>query len=109
MIRRIAIEQVPELTKPLQKRQKSWLNILFLSLTPVIGVVGTAAHAIAFGVRWWEPALFVVLFGLVNFSVTAGYHRCFAHKAARQSSRMPDGLASEIRLSGMTSAGGGAR
>ncbi|HYT33031.1 MAG TPA: fatty acid desaturase [Thermoanaerobaculia bacterium] len=65
----------------MQERQKDWVNILFLSLTPVIGVLGTAAYAIAYGVRWWEPTLFFVLFGLVSFSVTAGYHRCFAHKA----------------------------
>jgi stearoyl-CoA desaturase (Delta-9 desaturase) len=64
-----------------QELQKNWVNILFLSLTPVIGVLGTAVYAIAFGVRWWEPTLFFVLFGLVSFSVTAGYHRCFAHKA----------------------------
>jgi len=62
-------------------RKKNWLNILFLSLTPVIGVFGTAAYALVYGVRWWEPALFLALFGLVSFSVTAGYHRCFAHKA----------------------------
>ena len=65
----------------MQKRSKDWVNILFLSLTPVIGVAGTAAYAIAYGVRWWEPALFLGLFSLVSFSVTAGYHRCFSHKA----------------------------
>jgi stearoyl-CoA desaturase (delta-9 desaturase) len=64
-----------------QQAKKNWLNILFLSLTPIIGVFGTAAYALAYGVRWWEPALFLVLFSLVSFSVTAGYHRCFAHKA----------------------------
>jgi stearoyl-CoA desaturase (delta-9 desaturase) len=61
--------------------KKNWVNILFLSLTPIIGIFGTTAYAIAFGVRWWEPTLFFVLFGLVSFSVTAGYHRCFSHKA----------------------------
>jgi stearoyl-CoA desaturase (delta-9 desaturase) len=65
----------------MQKRSKDWVNILFLSLTPVIGVAGTAAYAIAYGVRWWEPTLFLALFSLVSFSVTAGYHRCFSHKA----------------------------
>ena len=59
----------------MQKQKKDWVNILFLALTPVIGVLGTAAYAIAFGVRWWEPTLFLVLFALVSFSVTAGYHR----------------------------------
>jgi stearoyl-CoA desaturase (delta-9 desaturase) len=65
----------------MQERRKNWVNIAFLALTPVIGIAGTLAYAVAFGVRWWEPALFLVLFGLVSFSITAGYHRCFAHKA----------------------------
>ena len=67
----------------MHQRKKNWVNILFLSLTPVIGVFGTCAYAWLFGVRWWEPALLVSLFGLVSFSVTAGYHRCFAHKSYR--------------------------
>jgi stearoyl-CoA desaturase (delta-9 desaturase) len=65
----------------LQQPKKNWLNILFLSLSPVIGVFGTAAYALVNGVVWWEPVLFLVLFGFVSFSVTAGYHRCFAHKS----------------------------
>ncbi len=65
----------------MQKQKKNWLNILFLSFTPVIGIAGTAAYALARGVAWWEPVLFLTLFGLVSFSVTAGYHRCFAHKS----------------------------
>ena len=81
MIRRALDETSLQPAKSLQGRQKDWINILFLSLTPIIGVAGTAAYAIAFGIRWWEPALFLLLFGLVSFSVTAGYHRCFAHKA----------------------------
>lgn len=75
------VERPPEPSDSRREPRKSWVNILFLSLTPVIGVAGTAAYAIAFGVRWWEPVLFVALFGLVSFSVTAGYHRCFAHRA----------------------------
>ena len=67
----------------METRQKDWVNILFLSLTPVIGVFGTAAYAIVNGVQWWQPALLVVLFSMVSFSVTAGYHRCFSHKSYR--------------------------
>lgn len=81
MIRRAFVPAVPPAGELAQERQRDWVNILFLSLTPVIGVLGTAAYAIAYGVAWWEPTLFLVLFGLVSFSVTAGYHRCFAHKA----------------------------
>lgn len=40
------------------QRQKNWVNILFLSLTPVIGVLGTAAYALADGtrIRFFEHA-----------------------------------------------------
>jgi stearoyl-CoA desaturase (delta-9 desaturase) len=65
----------------MQKREKDWVNILFLALTPVIGVLGTAAYALTYGVAWWEPFLFLASFVLVGLSVTAGYHRCFAHRA----------------------------
>jgi stearoyl-CoA desaturase (delta-9 desaturase) len=67
----------------METREKDWINILFLSLTPVIGVFGTLAYALVKGVAWWQPALLVGLFTLVSFSVTAGYHRCFSHKAYR--------------------------
>jgi stearoyl-CoA desaturase (Delta-9 desaturase) len=63
-----------------EKKKKDWINIAFLSLTPVIGVFGTAAYALTFGVRWWEPVLFLVFYALVGLSVTAGYHRLYAHK-----------------------------
>jgi stearoyl-CoA desaturase (delta-9 desaturase) len=67
----------------LDQPKKDWVNILFLSLTPVIGGLGTLLYAIRFGVAWWEPVLLVATFGLVSFSVTAGYHRCFAHRSYR--------------------------
>ena len=81
MIRRALTPESPPDDGRIQQRQKNWLNILFLALTPVIGIFGTLAYAIAYGVAWWEPALFFTLFGLVSFSVTEGYHRCFAREA----------------------------
>jgi stearoyl-CoA desaturase (delta-9 desaturase) len=65
----------------LTRRKKDWGRIAFFVLTPVIGIAGTAAHAIAFGVRWWEPALFLALYALIGISVTAGYHRLFTHRS----------------------------
>jgi len=62
------------------EKKKDWTNILFLSLTPVIGIFGTAAYVWRFGVRWWEPVLFLTFYLLVGLSVTAGYHRLYAHK-----------------------------
>jgi stearoyl-CoA desaturase (delta-9 desaturase) len=74
------MEQKKAEPKTMEQREKDWINIAFLSLTPVIGVVGTAAYALRFGVRWWEPVLFFLLYALVGLSVTAGYHRLYAHK-----------------------------
>jgi stearoyl-CoA desaturase (delta-9 desaturase) len=64
----------------MEKREKDWTNILFLSLTPIIGIFGTLAYSLKFGVQWWQPALLLVSYLLVGLSVTAGYHRLFAHK-----------------------------
>jgi len=35
----------------MEKREKDWTNILFLSLTPVIGIFGTLAYSLKFGVQ----------------------------------------------------------
>ncbi len=64
----------------MEKREKDWTNIAFLSLTPIVGIFGTAAYALRFGVLWWEPVLFLISYALVGFSITAGYHRFFTHK-----------------------------
>jgi len=65
----------------LTTRKKDWVRIAFFVLSPVIGILGTAAYALAFGVSWWQPALFLVLYAAIGVSVTAGYHRLFAHRS----------------------------
>ncbi|MGH9456194.1 MAG: acyl-CoA desaturase [Thermoanaerobaculia bacterium] len=60
---------------------KDWVNILFLTLTPVVGVVGTAVWTWYAGFSWWMPALLLVMYSLVGLSITAGYHRYFSHRA----------------------------
>ena len=62
-------------------RPKDWFRIAFFVLTPVIGIVGTGAYAWAHGVSWWQPALFLLFYALVGVSVTAGYHRLYAHRS----------------------------
>jgi stearoyl-CoA desaturase (delta-9 desaturase) len=62
-------------------QQLDWTNIVFLSLTPVIGVLGTAAYTWWVGFEWWMLALFLVLYGFVGTSICAGYHRYFSHKS----------------------------
>src|SRR5687768_3444292 len=60
---------------------KDWVNIAFLTLTPVIGVVGTAAWTLYNGLSWWMPVLLVSMYLAVGISITAGYHRFFSHKS----------------------------
>lgn len=57
------------------------MNILFLSLTPVIGVVGTAAYTWLHGFHLWMPLLLIVMYLFVGMSICAGYHRFFSHKS----------------------------
>jgi stearoyl-CoA desaturase (Delta-9 desaturase) len=61
--------------------QKDWVNILFLTLTPVIGIVGTAAYTYARGFSLWMPLLTVGMYLAVGMSICAGYHRFFSHKS----------------------------
>jgi stearoyl-CoA desaturase (delta-9 desaturase) len=61
--------------------KKDWVNIAFLSLTPVIGVLGTAAWTFTHGFHLWMPILTLVLYFAVGFSICAGYHRFFSHKS----------------------------
>ncbi len=61
--------------------KKDWTNIAFLTLTPVIGIVGTAWETWRVGFSLWMPALFVAMYALVGLSICAGYHRHFSHKS----------------------------
>jgi stearoyl-CoA desaturase (delta-9 desaturase) len=61
--------------------EKDWVNIIFLTLTPVIAVFGTIAWTVARGFEWWMLVLGLVMYFLVGLSITAGYHRLFSHRA----------------------------
>jgi stearoyl-CoA desaturase (delta-9 desaturase) len=63
-----------------KQQKKDWVNIAFLSLTPIIGIVGTAAWTWRHGFHLWMPILMMVMYALVGFSICAGYHRFFSHK-----------------------------
>lgn len=64
-----------------QPLKKDWTNILFLTLTPVIGIAGTAAYTYSRGFSLWMPLLMVGMYLAVGLSITAGYHRFFSHKS----------------------------
>ncbi|MDQ3281423.1 MAG: fatty acid desaturase [Acidobacteriota bacterium] len=57
------------------------MNIAFLTLTPIIGVVGTAAYTWYRGFHLWQLVLMVTMYLAVGMSICAGYHRFFSHKS----------------------------
>ena len=69
--------------------KKDWVNIAFLSLTPVIGVVGTALYTWRHGFHLWMPLLTIGLYLCVGMSICAGYHRFFSHKTYECSPFVP--------------------
>ena len=63
-----------------QRRRINWTNTLFLTLTPIIGIVGTVLLCSFSLVHWQTWILAAAMSAVGGFSVTAGYHRLFSHK-----------------------------
>ena len=60
---------------------KDWVNILFLTLTPVLAFPVLIWHTIHTGFQLWMPILFLVMYVCTGLSICAGYHRYFSHKS----------------------------
>jgi len=57
----------------------NWTNTLFLIITPIVALIGTATIVTLGLLSWKTVCLMVALLIFVGFSVTAGYHRLFSH------------------------------
>jgi stearoyl-CoA desaturase (delta-9 desaturase) len=58
-----------------------WSTTLFFIFNPLVAVIGTILFAY-FGFVGWQLILFAVIFaGFTNLSITAGYHRLYAHRS----------------------------
>lgn len=60
-----------------------WHNVLFLVLTPVAAAVLIPWYALTVGITWVEIAACLGLWVVTGLSITAGYHRLFAHRSYR--------------------------
>jgi stearoyl-CoA desaturase (delta-9 desaturase) len=74
---------VTEATQP--RPGINWLNLLFIMGTLLVALVSTPWYILRNGLGWPEAVTFVVLWLFVGISVTAGYHRLFAHKTFQAS------------------------
>ena len=54
-------------------------NVLFLTLSPLAALAGAMVYIPRYGVRPVEIAVFIAMVLATGFSITAGYHRHFAH------------------------------
>ena len=50
-------------------------------LTAVLTVTGLPVYLWFFGLNWFHVGMFFLFVWLTGFSITAGYHRLFAHKS----------------------------
>ncbi|WBA13083.1 acyl-CoA desaturase [Salinivibrio kushneri] len=67
-------------TSPPQKPRLIWLNISVFTLTFLIAVIGTPLWAWHHGFDWVQITALIVAFSFCGLSITAGYHRLWAHK-----------------------------
>ena len=67
------------------RRSINWLNLVFLLGTLTIALIGTPWYMVKVGLGWPEAITFLVIWFFVGLSVTAGYHRLFAHKTYQAS------------------------
>lgn len=59
----------------------NWVAAAFLLITPVVAVTWGGVHVALSGVRAIEVVFFFLYLAAANLSITAGYHRLFAHRA----------------------------
>jgi len=62
-------------------RRINWVTAIFLIVTPLVALVWGALHVAFIGVHAVEIGLFAFFFAATSLSITAGYHRLFAHRA----------------------------
>jgi stearoyl-CoA desaturase (delta-9 desaturase) len=58
----------------------NWLNLIFLVGTFLAALITTPWYLVTHGLGWPEALTFLFIWLFVGLSVTAGYHRLFAHK-----------------------------
>jgi len=65
----------------LPRERINWLTSSFLIGTAFLTVTALPVYLWHFGVDWFQLAMFFGFIAVTGFSITAGYHRFFAHKS----------------------------
>jgi stearoyl-CoA desaturase (delta-9 desaturase) len=64
-----------------KKRSISWVNAIFITITPIATIALMAYYIPRHGIVWQDGALFFFMYIATGLGITAGYHRCFSHQA----------------------------
>jgi stearoyl-CoA desaturase (delta-9 desaturase) len=65
----------------LPRHRINWITSSFLIGTVLLTVTGLPVYLWFFGLTWFHAGMFFLFVWLTGFSITAGYHRLFAHKS----------------------------
>jgi len=58
-----------------------WINVAFLTITPLLAIVGIPVHFHHVGLSWPIMIIFAFYLMATGLSITGGYHRFFSHKS----------------------------
>ena len=62
--------------------------LFFLTILPLIGIIGTLVYIYTYGIHIFEPILLISLWFISGMGITMGYHRLFSHKSYRTNSTL---------------------
>ena len=68
------------------KSKYNWNMVFFLTIIPLIGIIGTSIYVYYNGIVWQEPILLLIFWFISGMGITMGYHRLFAHKSFKTNS-----------------------
>ncbi|MDX3775348.1 fatty acid desaturase [Chromatiaceae bacterium AAb-1] len=57
-----------------------WTNVILFSTTFLVAAIGVPYYAVTVGFGWFEIIATILCLGYCGISITAGYHRLWAHK-----------------------------
>ncbi len=61
-------------------RRINWTNSLFLIITPIVAIIGTASIIYQGHLNGWTVLWAILFTGATGVTITAGYHRLFSHR-----------------------------
>ncbi|MHB8481454.1 MAG: acyl-CoA desaturase [Nitrospiria bacterium] len=80
--------EIFEHENPIQSKEKTsviaqvyWLNVVFLTLTPLVSLIGIPLYLSNRGLTWPLMTLSLFFFIATGLSITGGYHRLLSHKS----------------------------